>query len=331
MRPVAISVVAERLLALAHQCMSRALHLDYLSNRSVSRQSTPARALRAAIPARTGTAAHSRDIVRQYLGEVATHKRLSSSEEYYLAIRARAEDEHARRQLIERHLGLVVMLARPYRNRGLPLADLIAEGNLGLLRAVEKFDPERGYRLSTYAKWWIRQSIDLALMRQADTVRVPVHVLRALKQQSRARARAIAEPTASFARRPPPALPPGSTQFLLHDARHHTDASHSAQHEETHSLVDLLAAPEHEQPDWPLHLASRRRHLEAAMMQLRDTERLVLQTRFGFVDDTDHTLQSIAQQLNLSCERVRQIQEEALDKLRHVLQSGPDLDHEDVL
>lgn len=313
MPAIAISVVAERLLVLAHQCIVRAL------------PPTRTRALRVDIAARLNTPAHSRDVVRQYLCEVATHKRLSSGEEYDLAVSARDGDGSARRELIERHLGLVVMIARPYRNRGLPLADLIAEGNLGLLRAVEKFDPERGYRLSTYAKWWIRQSIDQALMRQADTVRVPAHVLRTLRQQSRARA--LAEPSAY----PPRALPRGATQFLLYDTRLQTHGSHSADQEEAYSLIDLLAAPEHEQPDWPLQLATRRRHLETTMLQLKDVERHVLQSRFGFVDDTDHTLQSVAAQLNLSCERVRQIQEQALGKLRLILQSDPDLGREDVL
>ena len=178
--------VSERLLELAQECFSGALQFDYLSNGRGNRQSTPLRALRAAEPVRATPSVRGHDIVRRYLGEIATRKRLTSGEEYRLASRARKGDEAARRALIEHQLGLVVVIARPYRNRGLPLLDLIEEGNMGLLRAMEKFDPERGCRFSTYAKWWIRQSIELALMTQAGTVRVPVHVRRALKRQSKA-------------------------------------------------------------------------------------------------------------------------------------------------
>ena len=294
-----VSGVPERLLELAHECLSLALQLDYLSNGSGHRQSTPLRALRGAPALRTGIAGtRNRDIIRQYLCEVAARKRLTSSEEYVLATRASRGDESARRRLIEHHLGLVVMIARPYRNRGLPLSDLIAEGNLGLLRASEKFDPERGFRFSTYAKWWVRQSIELALTNQSGTVRVPVHVMRALKKQSKA-----------------------AGQFLLHDVRHQSNSGDSAQLGESQMLVDLVAAPEDEQPEFHLHLTARRKHLEAAMLLLKETERRVLQSRFGLADDTGCTLQSVALQLNLSSERVRQIQAEALTKLRGILQA----------
>jgi RNA polymerase nonessential primary-like sigma factor len=296
--------VPERLLELAHECLSLALQLDYLSNGSGHQQSTPLRALRAAPALKAGIAGtRNRDVIRQYLCEVATRKRLTSSEEYVLATRAARGDESARRRLIEHQLGLVVMIARPYRNRGLPLSDLIAEGNLGLLKASEKFDPERGFRFSTYAKWWIRQSIELALTNQTGTVRVPVHVMRALKKQSKAaKQRALR----------------GAGKFLLHDVRHLSNKGDSACPGESQMLVDLVAAPEDE-PEFRLHLTARRKHLETAMRLLKETERRVLQSRFGLADDTDCTLQSLAQQLNLSSERVRQIQAEALTKLRGIL------------
>ena len=309
-----VSGVSERLLELAHECLSLALQFDYLSNGSGHRQSTPLRALRAATAPKAGTAGtRSRDIVQQYLCEVATRKRLTSSEEYVLATRALRGDESARRRLIEHQLGLVVMIARPYRNRGLPLLDLIAEGNLGLLKATEKFDPERGFRFSTYAKWWIRQSIELALMNQAGTVRVPVHVMRALKKQS-----------AESHRRPQGSqkgILRSAAKFLLHDVRHRSHIGDNARHGESPTLVDHVAAPEDEQPEFHLHVTARRKHLEAAMLLLKDTERRVLQSRFGLADDTDCTLHSVAQQLNLSAERVRQIQAEALSKLRGILQA----------
>jgi RNA polymerase nonessential primary-like sigma factor len=323
------ALASERLLALAHLCISGALQFDYLSNGSGHRQSTPLRSLRAAAPAKSADSAPGRDIVRQYLSEIATRKRLRSSEEYCLANSARNGDAAARRRLIEHHLGLVVSMARRYRDPGLPLLDLIEEGNIGLITAIEKFDPERGCRFSTYAKWWIRQSIELALMTQANVVHVPVYVTRALKQQSRAQARATANlPPDQEPRR---AAPPVAAKFLLHDVRHHTDTSHPAQHDELQDFVDSIAAPEHEQPDWHLHANSQRRHLDSAMLRLKDTERLVLQSRFGWADDDDRTLQYVAQQLNVSPERVRQIQTEALGKLRRILQTDHGRGHQALL
>jgi RNA polymerase nonessential primary-like sigma factor len=301
MRAAAVSATSERLLALAHEYISSALQCDYLSNGSGSRQSTPLHSLRPAIPAKVRPEARSRDVIRQYLDEIATRKRLTSSEEYRLAVRVRNGDETARRRLIEHQLGLVVLIARSFRNSGLPLLDLIAEGNIGLIRATEKFDPERGCRFSTYAKWWIRQSIDLALMTQAATVRVPVHITRALKKQSKAQARA--QPGSDVHD-----FPPGGAQFLLHDVRHHTH-------------IERVAAPEDEQPDWHLHVTGRLRHLEAAMSRLKDSEVLVLRARFGLAGEADCTLQCIAERLELSAERVRQIQTEALGKLRQILET----------
>jgi RNA polymerase nonessential primary-like sigma factor len=318
--------VSARLLELAQAYFSGALQFDYLTDGRGHRQSTPLHALRAAVPAgRVGSNARSHDIVRRYLSEIATRKRLSSSEEYGLASRACNGDSAARQLLIEHQLGLVVMIARPYRDRGLPLMDLIEEGNIGLLRAVEGFDPERGCRFSTYAKWWIRQSIELALMTQVGTVRVPVHVRRALKRQFKARAATGGvESGAACA----PVAGSGSEtlraaeKFLLHDMRDPFDADHSTWRSGPQPLLDNVAAPEHEQPDWHVHVEARRGHLEAAMKLLKDTERLVLSARFGLAGDAEHTLQCVARQLNLSCERVRQIQAEALDKLRDILQAN---------
>lgn len=316
-------LVSERLLELARECFSSALQFDYLSNGRGNRQSTPLRTLRAAVPVRTQTGARSHDIVRRYLCEIATRKRLSSAEEYRLASQARKGDESARRALIEHQLGLVVVIARPYRNRGLPLLDLIEEGNLGLLRAIEKFDPERGCRFSTYAKWWIRQSIELALMTQTGTVRVPVHIRRKLRQRAKARADAALRADAE-------ALPTTAT-FLLHDVRDQVDAHPTAHNGESHPILDSVAAPEHEQPEWRLHVDGRRKQLEAALLLLKDTEQVVLRSRFGLTDDTDLTLEKVARKLKLSAERVRQIQSEALGKLRHILQTTPGLGPEGLL
>jgi RNA polymerase sigma factor (sigma-70 family) len=285
--------------------------------------------LRARVPAKPESSPRSRDIVHRYLAEVATRKRLSSSEEYCLAVSAQGGDLNAGRRLIEHQLGLVVMMARRYCGRGLPLLDLIEEGNIGLMTAIEKFDPERGCRFSTYAKWWVRQSIELALMTQANIVRVPVHVTRALKRRSRARA--TADWTEKDVTEDLPANELRSTsQFMLHDLRDRTDTN-ALQRDELQTFVDTVAAPEHEQPDWHLQVMSRHKYLHSALLKLKDTERLVLQSRFGLTDDVDRTLKDIARELKVSAERVRQIQGEALSRLRNILQADHGLEHEGLL
>jgi RNA polymerase nonessential primary-like sigma factor len=286
------SLEMEQSLALAHRYISHALQFDYLSSGIGHHRITPPG--RATSRVTRSDASGSRDIVQQYLAEIATRRRLSSSEEYCLVSAALRGNTSARQRLIEHHLRLVTLLARRYRNRGLPLLDLIAEGNIGLMMAIRKFDPERGFRFSTYAKWWIRQSIELALMTQTRVVRMPVHLARRLRRST------------------------PDAKFLLHES-------------ELDAVMAHVAAPEHEQPEWPVHLATRRRQLEKAMLRLRDNERRVLHARFGLRDDSTRTLQSIARELNVSSERVRQIQAEALEKLREILQRENGLGRDSLL
>jgi RNA polymerase sigma factor (sigma-70 family) len=305
---------AQGLIALAHQCVSGALQFDYLSSGTGHHQSPPSPRARTRLPGKLDGTAPGRDILRLYFAEIASRKPLSSTEEYCLACAARSGDAKARHRLIEHQLSLVVLMARRYRNPGLPLLDLIEEGNIGLMIAIEKFDPERGYRFSTYAKWWIRQSIELALMTQANLVRLPIHVSRELKRRARARARMDSPPPREDSLYPE----------LLHDVRTGTEPHPGNQRDELQAIIDTVAAPEREQPEWHLQVLGRRRTLESAMRQLKPTEQLVLQSRFGLTDDVGHTLQDVARQLNLSAERVRQIQSEALRKLRHILQADYD-------
>jgi len=328
-RPAAVqrSLEMEQSLELAHRYISRALQLDYLSSGrgpsgSGQRQSPTARGRVAAratrktderignkLAGRMARARGGRDIVRQYLAEIATRTRLSSSEEYRLVSAAIRGDLGARQCLIEHHLGLVTLLARRYRNRGLPPLDLIAEGNIGLMLAIRKFDPERGFRFSTYAKWWIRHSIELALMTQTRVVRVPVHVTRKLRQPTTPRS---AQPS----------------KYLLYDVRHQASPAPEEIDSEPDAIIERVAAPEHDQPEWPVYADSQRQQLDKALLRLRDSERTVLRARFGLQDDSTRTLQSIARELNVSSERVRQIQAEALGKLRQILKlqnrPGPD-------
>jgi len=331
MRIVTLSEAATNLLLdLAHNCVSGVLQFDYLSNGAGHRQSTAllkATAPSAAAPqapekiapllGRTDDGAAGHDIVRRYLLEIATRRRLSSSEEYRLARSVRDGDASARQQLIEHHLGLVVVMARRYRNRGLPLLDLIEEGNIGLMAAIRKFDPEMGHRFSTYAKWWVRQSIELALMTQTRVVHVPVHVTRAMRRQSKKISPVpVAEPAKLDMQR-------NAANFLLHDVSDHGDATERESGREPEAVIDTLPAPEHEQPEWHLQLVGQRRRLQQALTSLNDNERLVVRWRFGLEDDTTRTLEKIAAELKLSSERVRQIQAEALQKLRRMLALRP--------
>ncbi len=250
------------------------------------------------------------DITDRYLAEVSERHRLTSSEEYRLARRTVDGDEDACRQLVEHHLGLVVMMARRYVNRGLPLLDLIEEGNLGLLTAVRKFDPELGYRLSTYAKWWIREGIEMALMTQSRVVRVPVHLSRSAKQAAR-RASAARGASAGSAAGDAAAQAAADNALsadliaLLDD----DDRDGSA-------LLQELEAGEEGQPEALRSGQQRQVQVRAALDALSAKERTVIEGRFGLKRDETRTLEAIGKELGLTYERVRQIEKTALVKLR---------------
>jgi RNA polymerase nonessential primary-like sigma factor len=302
---------AELVLDRAHDYISRALRFDYLSHgtaRQYERVATGGGGAAAGVLTRQSRSSRERDLLARYLEDIATRRKLSSSEEYRLASAARAGDSGARQRLIEHQLRLVVMMARRYRDKGLPLLDLIEEGNIGLMIAIEKFDPERGHRFSTYAKWWIRQSIELALMTQSRVVHVPVHVTRALKRQAR-QSRGAQDG----------AILKDITQCLLYDASSPGESALHPTDSDAESLIERMPAPEHEQPDWHVQQATQRRDLLSALALLSPNERLVIEARFGLPDDQTRTLENIAAQLRLSSERVRQIQKAALEKLRTTL------------
>jgi RNA polymerase nonessential primary-like sigma factor len=243
------------------------------------------------------------DITDRYLAEVSERHRLTSSEEYRLARRAVDGDDDACRQLVEHHLGLVVMMARRYVGRGLPLLDLIEEGNLGLLTAARKFDPELGYRLSTYAKWWIREGIEMALMTQSRVVRVPVHLSRSAKQQAKRLKAASDEPGQPAAAN---TLPADLIALLDDDDR---DGS---------LLLQELEAADESRPEAALSTNQRQAQVCAALGELSHKERIVIEGRFGLRRDESRTLEDIGKELGLTYERVRQIEKAALVKLRDV-------------
>ena len=259
-----------------------------------------------------------------YLSEIARIPLLTRDEEQAHARRARAGDEVAKQRMVEANLRLVVQIARRYLNRGLPLPDLIEEGNLGLLRAVEKFEPERGTRVSTYATWWIRQAITRALANQARTIRLPVHVelllARYVREQRRLTQALSRPPTAKELAQ---ALGTSEREIAeLEEVRQHPvslDAPASAGSSATLGdvIADRAAAPTETFGE----LFRDRAQLVSVLDDLAANERTVLRRRFGLEGDPAETLEAIGQRLGLSRERVRQLEGSGLRKLRALLKA----------
>ncbi len=295
--------------------VSDPLRVQPMSGRSIPRV-TPRLALREPCE-------RSLDATQRYLSEVGFAGLLSAEEEVALARRVRHGDEAARLHMIESNLRLVVKIARRYLNRGLPLLDLVEEGNLGLMRAVEKFDPERGFRFSTYATWWIRQSIERALMIQTRTIRLPVQVVKELNNCLRAAHelnRKLAhepgnEEIADLLGKP---LAEVSRIMSLRERVSSLDSSRSADSEQT--LHDVLADPQSD-PCLLLQRSELEGSIEDWLASLPERSRQVVIRRFGLHDHEAQTLEEVGQLLGLTRERVRQLQVEALRSLRLLLES----------
>ena len=274
----------------------------------------------------------SRANLAVYFGEIARIPLLSREEELQLARRAAAGDESAKQGLIEANLRLVVQVARRYLNRGLPLPDLIEEGNLGLLRAAERFDGERGVRFSTYATWWIRHAVTRALANQARTVRLPVHVQMLLARYVREQKRLTQE----LGRAPSPsemakALGTGEEQIAeLEELRQPTLSLDAPSGDETRRLSDIIPGVSADPADALTRLFRQRADLAAVLDDLAPNERTVLRRRFGLEGDEPETLETIGRRLGLSRERVRQIEGGGLRKLRALL-AARGVDASDVL
>jgi RNA polymerase primary sigma factor len=263
----------------------------------------------------------SRENLRVYLKEIARIPLLSREEESDLARRVRAGDAHAKSRLTEANLRLVVQIARRYLNRGLPLPDLIEEGNLGLLRAVEKFDGERGTRFSTYATWWIRQAIVRALANQARTIRLPVHVELLLGRYKREQQRLT-----QALERPPTmeelAAALGTTVEQLEELeeiRQQPVSLETPVGAEGGRVSDLVADPSASPSDAIASLFRERADLVSVLDDLATNERTVLRRRFGLEGDPPESLEAIGRRLGLTRERIRQIEGAGLRKLRALL------------
>lgn len=267
----------------------------------------------------------SLDVTQLYLSEIGYSPLLSAEEEVYFSRLALKGDEAARKRMIESNLRLVVKISRRYLNRGLTLLDLIEEGNLGLIRAVEKFDPERGFRFSTYATWWIRQTIERAIMNQTRTIRLPIHVVKELNVYLRA-ARELTqkldhepspEEIATMLDRPVE----GVQRMLSLNERVSSIDSPVGGLDSDKSLVEVLADTQHAGPEENRQEGDVHQNIEQLLDELNDKQCEVIARRFGLRGYEPSTLEDVGAEIGLTRERVRQIQVEALRKLRIMLQN----------
>lgn len=262
------------------------------------------------------------DATQLYLGEIGFSPLLSAEEEVYFSRKSLKGCEKSRNRMIESNLRLVVKIARRYNNRGLALLDLIEEGNLGLIRAVEKFDPERGFRFSTYATWWIRQTIERAIMNQTRTIRLPIHVVKELNVYLRT-ARELAhkldhEPTAEeIAEKLDLSSSDVSRMLKLNERITSVDTPLGGESDK--ALLDVLADDDNVGPDYKVQDEDMSKSVVKWLNELNTKQREVLARRFGLLGYEPSTLENVGKEIGLTRERVRQIQVEALKRLKDLL------------
>ena len=260
------------------------------------------------------------DSLRLYLREISRISLLSASKESYLAERVEQGDRDARNSLIEANLRLVVSIAKKYVGQGLSLEDLIGEGNIGLIRAVTKFDYRKGFRFSTYATWWIKQAITRAILEGTRVVRLPVYIMEEVMRVKRTTRQLYQElgrePTAeNIGERLGMTSERVSELLIWAEKVFSLDAPLSEEEENT--LGDII---EDTRERGPVEVADQhllREEIRKVLGQLTLRERQVIELRFGLLDDHDHTLEEVGKKLKVTRERVRQIEERAIRKLRH--------------
>ncbi|MFL0798756.1 MAG: RNA polymerase sigma factor RpoS [Cellvibrionaceae bacterium] len=264
----------------------------------------------------------SLDATQIYLNEIGFSPLLTAEEEVYFSRKSLKGCEASRKRMIESNLRLVVKIARRYLNRGLALLDLIEEGNLGLIRAVEKFDPERGFRFSTYATWWIRQTIERAIMNQTRTIRLPIHVVKELNTYLRA----SRELTQKLDHEPTPDeiaemldRPVENVEKMLGLNERIASVDTPVGHDSDKSLLDTIADATVSDPAQLLQNEDMKTSIMEWLSELSDKQCEVVSRRFGLRGYEVSTLEEVGREIGLTRERVRQIQVEALRRLRDML------------
>ena len=264
------------------------------------------------------------DPVRMYLKEIGTVPLLTTEEELTLAKRKAEGDEYAKERLIEANLRLVVSIAKRYTGRGMSFLDLVQEGNLGLIKGVEKFDYTKGYKLSTYATWWIRQSVTRALADQARTIRVPVHMVETINKMSKMQRKLTLElgyePSVTELA---DALEMSEDKVMeiMQIAREPASLETPIGEEDDSNLGDFVADSNVVTPEGNVENVMLREHIDSLLKDLKERERQVIELRFGLKDGHPRTLEEVGKEFNVTRERIRQIEAKALRKLRNPVRS----------
>lgn len=261
------------------------------------------------------------EALRTYLKEVRTIPLLTAAEEIELANKIKKGDEHARKKMIRSNLRLVINIAKKYIHLGIPLLDLIEEGNLGLMKAVDKFNPKRGFRFSTYGAWWIRQGIIRAIAQQGKMVRLPVYVNELLTKWKKTK-----EQLTQKLHRPPTDEEIAKKLHIVRDKIEEINLWLSTKtssleapigEEDENQIQDLVENENAISPDAAVEAVFDKERVGGLLEKMSDRERQVLDMRFGLMTGRTHTLAEVAKKMGVSRERVRQIEEEAIKKLRH--------------
>ncbi|MEG0987429.1 MAG: RNA polymerase sigma factor RpoD [Clostridium sp.] len=264
------------------------------------------------------------DPVRMYLKEIGTVPLLSAEEELRLAIRKSEGDLNAKDRLIEANLRLVVSIAKRYTGRGMSFLDLVQEGNLGLIKGVEKFDSTKGFKLSTYATWWIRQSVTRALADQARTIRVPVHMVETINKMSKMQRKltlelgyepSVAELSEALD------MTEDKVMEIMQIAREPASLETPIGEEDDSNLGDFVADSNVVTPEGNVEAVMLREHIDSLLGDLKERERQVIVLRFGLEDGHPRTLEEVGKEFNVTRERIRQIEAKALRKLRNPVRS----------